>query len=282
MVFATAIRQTGIISTWPGRMIYILTSTAMTIYDGVPGQANMSRPAITTSMRGKAVEARPEVRAMVVSRGLSSSAISRTEGVVAVAKAAARWVATRAHSMGSWREGRGWPKEALSTTSFIIGTFPSRSGGGGSGGKSSKFEIVLRLVCRPYVFKPPAVVGSRDPRDVDHQANTSADSARSVGNSRKLKPTQGARIQLALNAAVAIIAVISPIRARRGDVEAGLRRPVCEHGEPPATPANMTLLRCPMSEHERQVDHLLQMFEAGATTASSVEVVGLSLGGWSG
>ena len=159
---------------------------------------------------------------------------------------------------------------------FIIGTFSKSVGtvGGFCVSNHPKFEI-LRLVCRPYVFTaslPPSVVATAA-TSIRKLMNSSAKRAHLWENSKRLHA--GLR-QLGFTLGTdepqsAIIAVIMP------DLQAGaaMWEALLDEGlyvnlaRPPATPANMTLLRCSLcAEHSsEQVDEILAMFEnAGKAT----------------
>jgi len=197
-----------------------------------------------------------------------------------VAKAAGAMVLVdEAHSMGFiGPNGRGVAEDqgVLDDVNFVIGTFSKSVGtvGGFCVSNHPKFEI-LRLVCRPYVFTaslPPSVVA------------TAATSIRKLmhGNNRRAHLWENSkRLHAGLKALgftlgteepqSAIIAVIMP------DLEKGaaMWEALLSEGlyvnlaRPPATPANMTLLRCSLcAEHsEEEVGLILTMFEnAGKAT----------------
>ncbi len=178
-----------------------------------------------------------------------------------------------AHSMGFIGEnGRGVAEDqgCLDEVDFVIGTFSKSVGtvGGFCVSNHPKFEI-LRLVCRPYVFTaslPPSVVA------------TAATSIRKLmhGSNKRAHLWENSRVlhagltelgfQLGTETPQsAIIAVIMPDLERGAAMwEALLKEGLYVNlARPPATPANMTLLRCSLcAEHtSEQVETILGMFE---------------------
>ncbi|MBU1757361.1 MAG: aminotransferase class I/II-fold pyridoxal phosphate-dependent enzyme [Alphaproteobacteria bacterium] len=178
-----------------------------------------------------------------------------------------------AHSMGFIGEhGRGVceAQGVIDDVDFIIGTFSKSVGtvGGFCVSNHPKFEI-MRLVCRPYVFTaslPPSVVATAATsiRKLMHGSNKRA---HLWENSRNLHAgLRGLGFTLGTpEAQSAIIAVIMP------DLEKGamMWEALLKEGlyvnlaRPPATPANMTLLRCSLcAEHsEQEVAAILEIFE---------------------
>jgi 8-amino-7-oxononanoate synthase len=178
-----------------------------------------------------------------------------------------------AHSMGFIGEhGRGVceAQGVIDDVDFIIGTFSKSVGtvGGFCVSNHPKFEI-MRLVCRPYVFTaslPPSVVATAATsiRKLMHGSNKRA---HLWENSRNLHAgLRGLGFTLGTpEAQSAIIAVIMP------DLEKGamMWEALLKEGlyvnlaRPPATPANMTLLRCSLcAEHsEQEVATILEIFE---------------------
>ena len=178
-----------------------------------------------------------------------------------------------AHSMGFIGEhGRGVAEDqgCLEDVDFVIGTFSKSVGtvGGFCVSNHPKFEI-LRLVCRPYVFTaslPPSVVAT---------AATSIRKLMQGSNKRahlweNSKTLHGGLKQLGFQLGTeepqsAIIAVIMP------DLEQGaaMWEALIKGGlyvnlaRPPATPANMTLLRCSLcAEHTaEEAQTILGIFE---------------------
>jgi glycine C-acetyltransferase/8-amino-7-oxononanoate synthase len=178
-----------------------------------------------------------------------------------------------AHSMGFiGPNGRGVAEDqgVLDDVDFVIGTFSKSVGtvGGFCVSNHPKFEI-LRLVCRPYVFTaslPPSVVhtAATSIRKLMHAGNKRA---HLWENSRVLH--QGLRergFKLGTDKAEsAIIAVIMPDLEKGAAMwEALLKEGLYVNlARPPATPANMTLLRCSLcAEHtSEQVQTIIGMFE---------------------
>ena len=178
-----------------------------------------------------------------------------------------------AHSMGFIGEnGRGVAEDqgVLDQVDFVIGTFSKSVGtvGGFCVSNHPKFEI-MRLVCRPYVFTaslPPSVVATAATsiRKLMHGSNKRA---HLWENSRTLhKGLRDLGFDLGTEEPEsAIIAVIMP------DLEQGaaMWEALIENGlyvnlaRPPATPANMTLLRCSLcAEHSgEEVEQILAIFE---------------------
>ncbi|MDE1468569.1 serine palmitoyltransferase [Aurantiacibacter sp. D1-12] len=178
-----------------------------------------------------------------------------------------------AHSMGFIGEnGRGVCEEAgiIDDCDFIIGTFSKSVGtvGGFCVSNHPKFEI-LRLMCRPYVFTaslPPSVVATAATsiRKLMHGSNKRAhlweNSKRLHSGLTEMGFTLGTDEPQS-----AIVAVIMP------DLEKGaaMWSALLQEGlyvnlaRPPATPANMTLLRCSLcAEHSaEEVETILQMFQ---------------------
>ncbi|GMM93808.1 serine palmitoyltransferase [Qipengyuania sp. MTN3-11] len=179
-----------------------------------------------------------------------------------------------AHSMGFIGEnGRGVVESAgvIDDVDFIIGTFSKSVGtvGGFCVSNHPKFEI-MRLVCRPYVFTaslPPSVVAT---------ACTSIRKLMTTGHNKRAHLWENSKalhkglkdlgFQLGTEEPEsAIIAVIMP------DLEQGaaMWEALIKGGlyvnlaRPPATPANMTLLRCSLcAEHSaEEVGEILAIFE---------------------
>ncbi|PZO66675.1 MAG: 8-amino-7-oxononanoate synthase, partial [Pelagerythrobacter marensis] len=131
-----------------------------------------------------------------------------------------------------------------------------------------KFEI-LRLVCRPYVFTaslPPSVVATAETsiRKLMHGSNKRA---HLWENSRRLHAgLKALGFQLGTEEPQsAIVAVIMPDLERGAMMwEALLKEGLYVNlARPPATPDNMTLLRCSLcAEHSaEEVETILGMFE---------------------
>ena len=187
-----------------------------------------------------------------------------------------------AHSMGFIGEnGRGVAEEVgvIDDVDFIIGTFSKSVGtvGGFCVSNHPKFEI-LRLVCRPYVFTaslPPSVVASTatSVRKLMHGSNKRA---HLWENSRTLHGgLKDHGFQLGTDTPQsAIIAVIMPDLERGAMMwEALLQEGLYVNlARPPATPANMTLLRCSLcAEHSaEEVQTILGMFERAGKTVGII------------
>ena len=168
--------------------------------------------------------------------------------------------------------GRGVAEEqgVLDQVDFVIGTFSKSVGtvGGFCVSNHPKFEV-MRLVCRPYVFTaslPPSVVATAATsiRKLMHSDNKRA---HLWENSRTLHAGIKA-LGLTLGTdepQSAIISVIMPDLERGAAMwEALLHEGLYVNlARPPATPANMTLLRCSLcAEHSaEQVQQIIGMFE---------------------
>jgi 7-keto-8-aminopelargonate synthetase-like enzyme len=188
-----------------------------------------------------------------------------------------------AHSMGFIGEnGRGVAEDqgVLDDVDFVIGTFSKSVGtvGGFCVSNHPKFEI-MRLVCRPYVFTaslPPSVVATAATsiRKLMHGADKRA---HLWENSRTLHAgLKKLGFQLGTDEPQsAIIAVIMPDLERGAMMwEALLKEGLYVNlARPPATPANMTLLRCSLcAEHSaEQVEQILSMFEAAGKATGIIE-----------
>ncbi len=146
---------------------------------------------------------------------------------------------------------------------FIIGTFSKSVGtvGGFCVSNHPKFDI-MRLVCRPYVFTaslPPSVVATATV-SIRKLMDGADKRAHLWESSRTLH--QGLRdlgFELGTpDAQSAIVAVVMPDLERGAAMwEALLTEGLYVNlARPPATPANMTLLRCSLcAEHsEEEVD----------------------------
>jgi glycine C-acetyltransferase/8-amino-7-oxononanoate synthase len=288
MVFSTGYQANlGIISTVAGKGDYIVLDidSHASIWDGCKmGDAEV------VPFRHNDIEAMekrlrriPEgAGKLVVLEGVYSMLgdIAPLRQMIAVAKAhGAMVLVDEAHSMGFiGPNGRGVAEDqgVLDDVDFVIGTFSKSVGtvGGFCVSNHPKFEI-LRLVCRPYVFTaslPPSVVATAATsiRKLMHSGNKRA---HLWENSRELhKGLTDLGFQLGTaEPQSAIISVIMP------DLERGaaMWEALLEEGlyvnlaRPPATPANMTLLRCSLcAEHSaEQVKTIISIFErAGKAT----------------
>lgn len=167
--------------------------------------------------------------------------------------------------------GRGVAEEqgVLDQVDFVIGTFSKSVGtvGGFCVSNHPKFEI-MRLVCRPYVFTaslPPSVVATAA-TSIRKLMHAGEKRAHLWQNSRVLhKGLKDAGFQLGTESPQsAIISVIMPDLERGAAMwEALLHEGLYVNlARPPATPANMTLLRCSLcAEHSaEQVQQIIGMF----------------------
>ncbi len=288
MVFSTGYQANlGIISTVAGKGDYIVLDidSHASIWDGcklgdaevVPFKHN------DIEAMEKRLKRIPEgAGKLVVLEGVYSMLgdIAPLKEMIAVAKAnGAMVLVDEAHSMGFiGPNGRGVAEDqgVLDQVDFVIGTFSKSVGtvGGFCVSNHPKFEI-LRLVCRPYVFTaslPPSVVATAATsiRKLMHAGNKRA---HLWENSRTLHAGLKQRgFQLGTEAPQsAIISVIMPDLERGAAMwEALLREGLYVNlARPPATPANMTLLRCSLcAEHSaEQVQTIIGMFErAGKAT----------------
>jgi len=281
MVFSTGYQANlGIISTIAGKGDYIVLDidSHASIWDGcalgnaevVPFKHN------DIDAMEKRLRRIPEgAGKLVVLEGVYSMLgdIAPLKEMVQVAKAhGAMVLVDEAHSMGFIGEnGRGVVEAqgVIDEVDFIIGTFSKSVGtvGGFCVSNHPKFEI-LRLVCRPYVFTaslPPSVVATAATsiRKLIHAGEKRArlwgNSQRMHGGLRELGFTLGTEEPQS-----AIVAVIMPDLERGAAMwEALLREGLYVNlARPPATPANMTLLRCSLcAEHsEEEVEAILGMF----------------------
>ncbi len=282
MVFSTGYQANlGIISTIAGKGDYVILDidSHASIYDGCAmGNAEIVafRHNDVEALEKRLKRLPPEAGKLVVLEGVYSMLgdIAPLKEMIRVSKEAGAMVLVdEAHSMGFIGEhGRGVAEAqgVLDDVDFIIGTFSKSVGtvGGFCVSNHPKFEI-LRLVCRPYVFTaslPPSVVATAATsiRKLMHGSNKRA---HLWENSKILhKGLRDLGFTLGTDEPQsAIIAVIMP------DLEKGamMWEALLEEGlyvnlaRPPATPANMTLLRCSLcAEHSvEQVGEILGRFE---------------------
>jgi 8-amino-7-oxononanoate synthase len=288
MVFSTGYQANlGIISTVAGKGDYIVLDidSHASIWDGcklgdaevVPFKHN------DIEAMDKRLGRIPEgAGKLVILEGVYSMLgdIAPLKEMIAVAKRhGAMVLVDEAHSMGFiGPNGRGVAEDqgCLEDVDFVIGTFSKSVGtvGGFCVSNHPKFEI-LRLVCRPYVFTaslPPSVVATAATsiRKLMHGQNKRA---HLWENSRVLhKGLRDAGFQLGTETPQsAIIAVIMPDLERGAAMwEALLHEGLYVNlARPPATPGNMTLLRCSLcAEHSaEQVQTIIGMFSrAGKAT----------------
>jgi len=282
MVFSTGYQANlGIISTIAGKGDYIVLDidSHASIWDGcalgnaevVPFKHN------DIEAMDKRLGRIPEgAGKLVVLEGVYSMLgdIAPLKEMIAVAKKhGAMVLVDEAHSMGFIGEhGRGVAEDqgCLDDVDFVIGTFSKSVGtvGGFCVSNHPKFEI-MRLVCRPYVFTaslPPSVVATAATsiRKLMHGSNKRA---HLWENSKRLHQGLTALgFQLGTKEPQsAIVAVIMPDLERGAAMwEALLKEGLYVNlARPPATPANMTLLRCSLcAEHSaEEVETILGMFE---------------------
>ncbi len=288
MVFSTGYQANlGIISTVAGKGDYIVLDidSHASIWDGCKlGDAEVV-PFKHNDLQ--AMERRlkriPEgAGKLVILEGVYSMLgdIAPLKEMIAIAKAQGAMVLVdEAHSMGFiGPNGRGVAEDqgVLDDVDFVIGTFSKSVGtvGGFCVSNHPKFEI-LRLVCRPYVFTaslPPSVVATAT-TSIRKLMQGADKRAHLWENSRTLhKGLKDRGFQLGTNdPQSAIIAVIMPDLERGAAMwEALLKEGLYVNlARPPATPANMTLLRCSLcAEHSaEQVQTIIGMFErAGKAT----------------
>ncbi|MBD59647.1 MAG: 8-amino-7-oxononanoate synthase [Citromicrobium sp.] len=288
MVFSTGYQANlGIISTIAGKGDYVVLDidSHASIYDG----CSMGRAEIVPFRHNdiEALEKRlkripAEAGKLVVLEGVYSMLgdVAPLKEMVRISKEAGAMVLVdEAHSMGFIGEhGRGVAEDqgVLDDVDFVIGTFSKSVGtvGGFCVSNHPDFEI-LRLVCRPYVFTaslPPSVVATAATsiRKLMHGSNKRAhlweNSKRLHGGLKDLGFQLGTDEPQS-----AIVAVIMPDLTKGAQMwEALLKEGLYVNlARPPATPANMTLLRCSLcAEHsEEEVGTILNMFEnAGKAT----------------
>ena len=282
MVFSTGYQANlGIISTIAGKGDYIVLDidSHASIWDGCAmGNAEVvpfkHNDIVAMEKRLKRI---PEgAGKLVVLEGVYSMLgdVAPLAEMVKVAKDnGAMVLVDEAHSMGFIGEhGRGVCEDAgcIDDVDLIIGTFSKSVGtvGGFCVSNHPKFEV-MRLVCRPYVFTaslPPSVVATA--ATSIRKLMTAKDKRDHLWkNSRNLhKGLTDLGFKLGTDEPQsAIIAVIMP------DLEKGaaMWSALLQEGlyvnlaRPPATPANMTLLRCSLcAEHsEDEVQTILGMFE---------------------
>ena len=291
MVFSTGYQANlGIISTIAGKGDYIVLDidSHASIWDGcklgdaevVPFKHN------DIEAMEKRLRRIPEgAGKLVILEGVYSMLgdIAPLKEMIAVAKKYdAMVLVDEAHSMGFMGpNGRGVAEEqgCLDDVDFVIGTFSKSVGtvGGFCVSNHPKFEI-MRLVCRPYVFTaslPPSVVAT---------AATSIRKLMHGGNKRQHLWENSRTLHKGLTALgfelgtaepqSAIIAVMMPDLERGAAMwEALLHEGLYVNlARPPATPANMTLLRCSLcAEHSaEQVQTILGMFERAGKTVGII------------
>ena len=292
MVFSTGYQANlGLISTIAGKDDYIILDidSHASIYDGCAlGNAQIVpfRHNDIEALEKRLGRLPPEAGKLVVLEGVYSMLgdVAPLDKMVPIAKRfGAMVLVDEAHSMGFIGEhGRGVAEAqgVIDEVDFIIGTFSKSVGtvGGFCVSNHPKFEI-LRLVTRPYVFTaslPPSVVATAETsiRKLMHSADKRAhlweNSKRLHAGLKALGFTLGTDEPQS-----AIIAVIMPsLETGAAMWEALLREGLYVNlARPPATPANMTLLRCSLcAEHtEGQVEEILGMFEAAGRSTGCID-----------
>ncbi|MBB5685406.1 serine palmitoyltransferase [Sphingobium boeckii] len=291
MVFSTGYQANlGIISTIAGKDDYVILDidSHASIYDGCAlGNAQIVafRHNDVEALEKRLKRLPSEAGKLVVLEGVYSMLgdIAPLKEMIRVSKEAGAMVLVdEAHSMGFMGpNGRGVAEDqgVLDDVDFVIGTFSKSVGtvGGFCVSNHPKFEI-LRLVCRPYVFTaslPPSVVATAATsirklmHGGDKRAHLWENSKRLHKGLKDLGFTLGTETPQS-----AIIAVIMP------DLEKGaaMWEALLSEGlyvnlaRPPATPANMTLLRCSLcAEHSAaQVEQILGMFAAAGRAVGCI------------
>jgi len=291
MVFSTGYQANlGIISTIAGKGDYIILDidSHASIWDGCAlGNAEVVpfKHNDIDALEKRLGRMPDSAGKLVVLEGVYSMLgdIAPLKEMVAVAKRyGAMVLVDEAHSMGFIGEhGRGVAEAqgVIEDVDFIIGTFSKSVGtvGGFCVSNHPKFEI-MRLVCRPYVFTaslPPSVVATAATsirklmRAEDKRAHLWKNSKRLHGGLKALGFHLGTEAPQS-----AIVAVIMPDLEKGAAMwEALLREGLYVNlARPPATPANMTLLRCSLcAEHsDEEVGTILGMFERAGKTVGII------------
>ncbi len=282
MVFSTGYQANlGIISTIAGKGDYVVLDidSHASIWDGCAmGNAEIvpfkHNDIVAMEKRLKRI---PEgAGKLVVLEGVYSMLgdVAPLKEMVKVAKDnGAMVLVDEAHSMGFIGEnGRGVVEAAgvMDDVDFIIGTFSKSVGtvGGFCVSNHPKFEI-MRLVCRPYVFTaslPPSVVATA--ATSIRKLMTARDKREHLWkNSRRL---HSGLTELGFKLGTdepqsAIVAVIMPDLEKGAAMWSALLTEglYVNLARPPATPANMTLLRCSLCalHSDEEVETILGMFE---------------------
>ncbi|RIV86690.1 serine palmitoyltransferase [Aurantiacibacter zhengii] len=282
MVFSTGYQANlGIISTIAGKGDYVVLDidSHASIWDGCAmGNAEIvpfkHNDIVAMEKRLKRI---PEgAGKLVVLEGVYSMLgdVAPLAEMVKVAKDnGAMVLVDEAHSMGFIGEnGRGVVEDAgvMDDVDFIIGTFSKSVGtvGGFCVSNHPKFEI-MRLVCRPYVFTaslPPSVVATAAASI--RKLMTAKDKREHLWkNSRRL---HSGLTEMGFKLGTdepqsAIVAVIMPDLEKGAAMWSALLTEglYVNLARPPATPANMTLLRCSLCalHSDEEVETILGMFE---------------------
>ena len=291
MVFSTGYQANlGIISTIAGKGDYIVLDidSHASIWDGCKlGDAEVVpfRHNDIEAMEKRLKRIPEGAGKLVILEGVYSMMgdIAPLREMIAIAKAnGAMVLVDEAHSMGFiGPEGRGVAEDqgVLDDVDFVIGTFSKSVGtvGGFCVSNHPKFEV-MPLVCRPYVFPaslPPSVVATAA-TSIRKLMHSEEKRAHLWENSRRLHAAIKA-LGFTLGTETpqsAIIAVIMPDLERGAAMwEALLREGLYVNlARPPATPANMTLLRCSLcAEHTAdQVERIIGMFERAGKSAGII------------
>ena len=282
MVFSTGYQANlGIISTIAGKGDYVVLDidSHASIWDGCAlGNAEIVpfKHNDITAMEKRLKRIPEGAGKLVVLEGVYSMLgdVAPLADMVKIAKDnGAMVLVDEAHSMGFIGEnGRGVVEQAgvMEDVDFIIGTFSKSVGtvGGFCVSNHPKFEI-MRLVCRPYVFTaslPPSVVATAA-TSIRRLMTASDKRAHLWENSRRLHAgltDMGFKLGTD-EPQSAIVAVIMPDLEKGAAMWSALLTEglYVNLARPPATPANMTLLRCSLcAEHsEEEVGTILGMFE---------------------
>lgn len=282
MVFSTGYQANlGIISTIAGKGDYVVLDidSHASIWDGCAmGNAEIVpfKHNDITAMEKRLKRIPEGAGKLVVLEGVYSMLgdIAPLKEMVKIAKDnGAMVLVDEAHSMGFIGEnGRGVVEDAgvIDDVDFIIGTFSKSVGtvGGFCVSNHPKFEI-MRLVCRPYVFTaslPPSVVATAA-TSIRKLMTAKDKRAHLWENSKRL---HSGLTQMGFKLGTdepqsAIVAVIMPDLEKGAAMWSALLTEglYVNLARPPATPANMTLLRCSLcAEHsEEEVSTILGMFD---------------------
>ena len=280
MVFSTGYQANlGVLSTLVGRGDHLMldADSHASIYDGARlGASEVIRfrhnSADDLYKRLRRLEGAPGDRLIVVEGIYSMLGDTAPLKEIAAVKreTGAYLLVDEAHSMGVLGEtGRGLAEAAgvEDDVDFVVGTFSKSLGsvGGFCVSNDPNFEV-LRLICRPYMFTaslPPAVIASTS--EALHKIRTEPElRARLIGNARRWYDglnTLGFTTGPESNP---IVAVTMPdqetaVAFWKLLLEGGL---YLNLAIPPATPANLCLLRSSVSAahtHE-QIDRALEIF----------------------
>lgn len=288
MVFSTGYQANlGVISTLAGKGDYIVLDidSHASIWDGCKmGDAEVVpfKHNDITAMEKRLRRIPEGAGKLVVLEGVYSMLgdVAPLKEMVAIARDnGAMVLVDEAHSMGFiGPNGRGVAEEqgVLDDVDFVIGTFSKSVGtvGGFCVSNHPKFEI-LRLVCRPYVFTaslPPSVVATATTsiRKLMHGGEKRAHLWENSQTLHKGLKDRGFQLGTDEPQSAIISVIMSDLEKGAAMWEALLHEGLYVNlARPPATPANMTLLRCSLcAEHTaEQVGQIIGMFErAGKAT----------------